>query len=177
MAGHDHLGRFCRQKPPVIDTSSESEETDVEATCSEDCSVLVEHNYVGCHNCPGLTSADSCPACGGPDVSDSGIHYGVKIKRDSWRYGRRVIELSVLLDNLAACVKCRLGPIPLLHTNIIGEMMCGLGGYIYVQCQNPDCLHVNCVAYGSLHSKPGEKKKSCFTVNTKLGLGMYDLYS
>ncbi len=171
MAGRDTRGRFCRQEKTESfdDTDSDSlsgaeTETPREEECGE--SVVIDHNYVGAHLCPGLTTADSCQTCGGVESLA-----GKKVKPDSWKTGRRVIELEVLLGNLSQCKQCHLGPIPLMYSNIIGEMQCGLGGYLHIQCQNPQCLSVNKVAYGKLHSKPGSKKQSCFVVNTKLGTG------
>ncbi len=93
------------------------------------------------------------------------------IFQDSWKYGRRVAEFKVLLDNLKSCVRCNLGPIPLMSHNIVGEMQCGLGGYLYVQCQNQDCMAVNLAAYGKQHKPATTNRKSCFVANTKLGVG------
>lgn len=136
--------------------------------------IEIEHNYVGNHKCHHVLNVDSCQNCG---VDLSRIKFGSKIKRDSWLCGRRIVEFGVLLDNLTTCVGCHLGPIPLLITNIVGEMICGLGGYLYVMCQNPDCLKINIVPYGKLHKNPASKinKESCFVVNTKLGEGMCEL--
>ena len=56
--------------------------------------------------------------------------------------------------------------------NVVGERQRGLGGYLYVVCQNPSCMAVNRVAYGKTHH---QKKKGmpCFVVSTKLGMSEY----
>ena len=65
--------------------------------------------------------------------------------------GRRVVELLTMLTlitNLKFCSACRLGPVPLTMHSLKADLQKGLGGYLYVQCQNLDCLHINKVAYG-----------------------------
>ena len=93
-------------------------------------------------------------------------------KSDSWKQGRRVIEFDVLLSSLKYCQRCLLGPVPLTFFNGIGEMKKGLGGYLYVQCQNSDCRQINRVPYGKTY-KPNKKRNGIdiFAVNTKLGVG------
>ena len=60
-------------------------------------------------------------------------------------------------------------PVPLTYNNIIGEMRRGLSDYLYVKCQNPDCVEIKHVPDGKTHrlrkTKPG---MPCFDVNTKL---------
>ena len=103
---------------------------------------------------------------------DLGIKYGAKISANGWREGRRIIEWPVLLKNLEFCTECRLGPLILTMQTIKGEMPIGLSGYLYVKCQNPECEHINSVAYGQTHRpKLGKQGMPCFVVNTKLGHG------
>lgn len=85
------------------------------------------------------------------------------------REGRRVMELSVLLESLRVCQQCKLGPVPLTVYNVLGERKKGLGGYIYVMCQNSDCLAVNRAPYGKTHHNK-KRGSPCFDVNTKLGI-------
>lgn len=88
--------------------------------------------------------------------------------QSSWKIGRRLVEFSVLLNNLKFCESCRLGPVPLTMNNIKGELKKGLCGYLYVQCMNLECGHVNRVAYGKVHHTK-KRGMPCFDVNTKLG--------
>ena len=128
-------------------------------------SIQIEHNYCVGSVCDGNECRDDLCAMHPPLKSKN-------IRADGWKFGRRVVELDVLLSSLKYCRACRLGPVPLTYYNVVGEMKRGLGGYIYVKCQNVDCGEINCVPYGKTHrlkkSKPG---MPCFAVNTKLGTG------
>ena len=84
------------------------------------------------------------------------------------------MEWDVLLENLRFCKECGLGPVPLTHSSVKGELQKGLGGYLYVKCGNVDCGYVNRAAYGKTYCEPSTKNSSgmpCFVVNTKLGTG------
>ena len=96
-------------------------------------SLLIEHNYANVYLCDGED-------CANPNCRNS-LHIPLppNVKRDSWKKGRRLVELNELLSNLKACQSCKLGPVPLMHNNIAGEYQKGLSGYLYVVCQNPDC--------------------------------------
>lgn len=111
--------------------------------------IQIEHNYCVGSVCEGQGCVDS--QCGLHDRLNS-----KNISAEGWKYGRRVVELDVLLSSLKYCSSCRLGPVPLTFYNIVGEMKKGLGGFIYVKCQNSDCGAVNRVPYGKTHKK---KKK------------------
>jgi hypothetical protein len=70
------------------------------------------------------------------------------------------------------CSECFLGPIPLTIHTVVGELKKGLGGYLYVRCQNVDCGHINIAPYGKTrHQKDRTVGMPCFDVNTKLGTG------
>ena len=99
--------------------------------------------------------------------------FGKKILQNGWRLGRQIVEWETLLSNLRYCEQCRLGPVPLTLDNVVGEMQCGLGGYLYVRCVNPSCQFVNRAAYGKVHRQASKKKTGmpCFVINTKLGAG------
>ena len=84
--------------------------------------------------------------------------------------GRRIVDFGVLLSALSSCKFCKLGPIPLTFYSVFGELKKGLGGYLYVKCQNLDCNQVNIVPYGKTHHMK-KKGTPCFSVNTKLGTG------
>ncbi|XP_053392723.1 uncharacterized protein LOC123542269 isoform X2 [Mercenaria mercenaria] len=94
---------------------------------------------------------------------------------ESWKVGRRLVEWEVLLGNLKYCQKCKLGPVPLTINTIQGELQKGLGGYLYVKCENPDCEYINRAAYGKTYHQTAERRgMPCFAVNTKLGTAMID---
>lgn len=145
-------GRFLKSKPTSVKGVDRTE------------SICVDHNYVGgAHFC---TCFDGCDVCC-PGIST--LLRAKKISTESWSFGRRVVELSVLVNGLASCIKCNLGPLLLTPTYIKGEMKVGLGGYLYIQCSN--CTELNRVPYGSTHSNSSDKGMPSFTVNTKLGTG------
>lgn len=126
--------------------------------------IVVDHNYCGVNEiCDDGTCKKECSI-----VKHAGIPNCAS--RDSWRSGRRVIELGVLLEGLRFCGFCRLGPIPLTLYNVVGELRKGLGGYLYVRCENPECQEVNRVAYGKTH-RLRKAGMPCFAANTKLGIG------
>ena len=129
---------------------------------------LLDHDYVGLHHENGGKRRELLPG---------EVPYGTKVSRDGWRYGRRVVEVGFLLEQLAHCRFCLLGPVPLTHLNLVGEQICGLGGFFYVQCTNLECEMVNIVPYGKQHqtattqSKENKRGNKAFAVNTKLGCG------
>ena len=152
MASRDKRGRFWKEKKRKQAGSASYLKN-----------LTVEHNYSGSNYCIGPDCAKESCWCYA-DIPATA-------KRDSWRQGRRFVEFGVLLDNLRSCSFCQLGPIPLTHLNVVGEMQKGLGGFLYVRCENPDCREVNRVAYGKMHRNK-RTGMSCFSVNTKLGMGM-----
>lgn len=98
--------------------------------------------------------------------------YGTKIKPDEWKEGRRIVEWLVLVRELRVCKICKLGPLILTESLIVGEMIIGLSGYLYVRCSNTHCGQVNIVRYGKTHrEKQTPKGMPCFVVNTKFGAG------
>ena len=125
--------------------------------------IITDHNYVGNHVCPGRST---CTTKGCP----YNCHFN-GVDRDGWRHGRRIVEWEALLSNLETCKECHLGPIPLTINSIIGERQRGLGGYLYVMCQNPDCMAINRAATGKTHRQKAGAGMPCFDVNTKLGIG------
>lgn len=44
-----------------------------------------------------------------------------------------------------------MGPVPLTEASVLGEMRKGLGGYLYIKCQNSDCGAVIRVPNGYIH--------------------------
>ncbi|XP_053400079.1 uncharacterized protein LOC123542175 isoform X3 [Mercenaria mercenaria] len=128
--------------------------------------IIIEHNYTN----TGLCNGSDCTAT---NCSNFHFELGASVSRDGWREGRRLIELDILLNNLKYCRSCKLGPVPLTAYNVVGELQKGLGGYLYVVCQNPDCNFVNRVAYGKVH-RMKTNGMPCFDVNTKLGTAMID---
>ena len=150
-------GQFSRKNQPTVVTSRQ---INVET-------VKIDHNYDGnAHIC--MADATGCPDCC-PGIEK--LQKSKKINTSaSWSSGRRLVEFSVLMENLRCCQTCLLGPLLLSHQTVKGEMKCGLGGYLYVQCTA--CLELNRVAYGSTHkTTPNAKGMPSFSVNTKLGAG------
>lgn len=128
-------------------------------------SVTEDHNYVSGHMCIGKDcKSPNCP------LSEQ-FSLGKNVSRDGWKEGRRIVEIGVLLENLKGCKYCRLGPVPLTYDSVVGELQRGLGGYLYVKCNNMDCQKVNIVPYGKTTREEKTKGIPCFDVNTKLGLG------
>jgi hypothetical protein len=120
--------------------------------------IAIEHNYVTDNS---VQSGDSAEV-----FSDQNL-------TQHWKIGRRIIELGVLLENLKFCKSCRLEPVPLTLYSVQKEIKKGLGGYLYVQCQNLNCGFINCVPYGKTHrGKSGKSGMPCFAVNSKLGTGI-----
>ena len=93
-----------------------------------------------------------------------------------WLEGRRLVEWEVLLTNLRACQKCRLGSLPFMLNSVQGEFQKCLSGYLYVKCGSSKCGKVNRVAYGKTHRLLGKSNgMTCFDINTKLGISEYRL--
>ncbi|KAK3085406.1 hypothetical protein FSP39_002859 [Pinctada imbricata] len=86
-----------------------------------------------------------------------------------WTVGRRTVEWAVFVERLKQCKRCKCGPLYLTHTTIKGEMKLGLGGFLYVQCQQ--CLMLNRIPCGKVHREEGKRGMPSFCVNTKLGSG------
>ncbi|WAR11343.1 hypothetical protein MAR_025523, partial [Mya arenaria] len=129
--------------------------------------VLFEHNYTNTFNCDAGDCIKSlCNADGHIDLPQN-------VDRNGWRIGRRLVEDGFLLEQLQCCCECRLGPVPLTFDNVVGELKKKLGGYLYVRCQNHDCLAINRVPYGKTH-RVKKRGMPCFTANTKLGTVMID---
>ena len=99
---------------------------------------------------------------------------GSKVSQKGWKEGRRIIEWPVLIEQLSSCRRCKLGPLLLSETYIVGEMISGLSGYIYTTCSNTECSHINAVRYGKTHrTKTTNAGMPCFVINTKLGAGIF----
>ena len=124
--------------------------------------IVIEHNYT-----TGSDKKDD-DAIGINTPAD--LDLPTSVDKNGRKEGRRVVEFGVLLSKLRYCQKCRLGPVPLSYDNVIGELKKGLGGYLYVVCQNCDCQYVNRVPYGKTHHQQSTGMP-CFAVNTKLGTG------
>ena len=50
----------------------------------------------------------------------------IQKRDDGWKFGRRAVELDVLLSSLKYCRACWSGPVPLTCYNVVGEMKQGL---------------------------------------------------
>ncbi|VDI69790.1 Hypothetical predicted protein, partial [Mytilus galloprovincialis] len=117
--------------------------------------VLLDHAY---------TTSYSSSSYKQPDLSNF-IHEEVVDENnvnitsdDSWRNGRRVVELGVLADHLAACKQCGL---PLSLQNCLNITTCGLAAVLKVLCVNQSCRNINAIPTGKQHNR-------IWDVNTKL---------
>ena len=124
-----------------------------------DKNVVIDHTYIATHLCdsvdpekPGCLS-DSCVFVQ-PLTDAHGKEYTVPGPRGGWREGRRVIELGVLLDNLAVCPKCKLGPIPITRNNVVGELQKGLSGYLYLRLEHTHRSPHPASSYNIHHTQP-----------------------
>jgi len=122
--------------------------------------VRKDHNYAGSYTYMGQDCV----------ITDCKADYHLDLPKCVKRTERRKWTIGFLLENLRFCAMCRLGPVNLTYDSVVGEMRKGLSGYLYVRCQNPDCLHVNRVPYGKTH-RIKRKGMPCFAANTKLGVG------
>jgi len=117
--------------------------------------IVIEHNYATCNN----SSEESAPKL------------GKSVSKDGWREGRRVW--------------CFAGTVEILPILSVGAgapyfLQCcrrAAEGARWVRCQNHDCGEVNCVPYGKTYRQKSGKGMPCFAVNTKLGTGVYNIYS
>ncbi|CAG2185916.1 unnamed protein product [Mytilus edulis] len=152
----DKRGRFSK-------TLQETSEPEVAEN------IEIDHNYGVGHLC--IAGATGCAVCC-PGIDK--LLGSTKINTStSWHSGRRLVEWGTLLDHLKFCSRCYNGPLILSHETIKGEMKCGLGGYLYIQCTS--CQELNRVPYGSTHKEnPSSKGMPSFCVNTKLGAAMID---
>ncbi|XP_069109309.1 uncharacterized protein [Argopecten irradians] len=86
---------------------------------------------------------------------------------NSWRTGRRIVELGALAEGLAGCKLCGN---PLHLTNCLGERKFGLAHILLVKCNFPSCRLVNDVPTGRKHRT--DRGGNAWDVNTKLAAGM-----
>ena len=96
---------------------------------------------------------------------------------DKYRF---IVELSHIIKQLkSGCVQCNL---PLNICNSQGVQQRGLGGWIYITCDNPICMKMNKISLGKQHKKTipeGNnpfnmlpRGSAIFDVNTKAASGM-----
>lgn len=123
--------------------------------------VSLDHTYVTSHPSPSFEQPD-LSHCIHEEVIDEN---NVNITTDeSWRNGRRVVELGVLADHLAACTQCGL---PLSLQNCLNITTCGLAAVLKVLCVNQSCKKINVIPTGKQHNR-------IWDVNTKLATGKYN---
>ena len=84
--------------------------------------------------------------------------------------GRRVVELGVLAKALdEGCNTCKT---PLRLSDCTDETISGLGSYLYIVCQNPECGEINQCSTNKSHRVTGTTRgRKVFDVNTKLAAG------
>ena len=153
--GHYTSGKKRRGRPALKKNNDSLDEQ-----------IVIDHNYVIGHFHD--ENQDKCDLC---CPGFSSLHSSAKIQTKDWRRGRRVVEWASLLEGLQLCTNCRLGPLLFTQQHVIGEMKMGLGGYLYIQCGH--CGSTNRVAYGNTYIDHKRRGQRNFTVNTKLGAGIY----
>ena len=98
------------------------------------------------------------------DMLDIGAEIELKNdtgRSESWKVGRRVVELEVLAKGMYCCsCKC-----PLHLTNTVGQRLYGLGGILMIECEL--CQTVTDVHLG----KRGPS--GSYDINTKASMGRY----
>ena len=88
-----------------------------------------------------------------------------------WRNGRRIVNFSVLAENLNACTSCGLA---LRLSSCFGETIHGLGSWLHVVCDNLACNEVNLIPTDKRH---GKKKNDMKTLkSTRKNLKVYVLF-
>ena len=87
---------------------------------------------------------------------------------DSWREGRRIVNLGVVVDGLKdGCGRCH----QLLQlTDCVGESMFGLGGFLRICCSH--CTFLNNIPIDTRHGP----FKNTWDVNTKIASGRYNIF-
>ncbi|VDI39825.1 Hypothetical predicted protein [Mytilus galloprovincialis] len=127
--------------------------------------VLLDHAY---------TTSYSSSSYKQPDLSNF-IHEEVVDENnvnitsdDSWRNGRRVVELGVLADHLAACKQCGL---PLSLQNCLNITTCGLAAVLKVLCVNQSCRNINAIPTGKQHNRIWDVNTKLATASIHTGLG------
>ncbi|XP_070542849.1 uncharacterized protein [Ptychodera flava] len=88
----------------------------------------------------------------------------------SWREGRRIVELDILAEGLECCKHCACGPLSL--QSCFKETKYGLGSLLYLKCRY--CDSTNCVRTGKGHRSPLKcvSGSQIWDVNTKAGTAM-----
>ena len=88
---------------------------------------------------------------------------------ESWRHGRRIVELGLLADELEkGCTECKE---PLKLSNTESETRLGLGSTLYISCKK--CGQLCSIRTGKTHRDPGKKKvgSPIWDINTKAATG------
>ena len=129
-----------------------------------------DHNYV---NSEMLNKHDMSLDIHEEEVNLSSPLPKSAIPIDSYRL---VIELGHIIKQLkAGCTMCQ---IPLNICSAKGVLPRGLGGWIYITCDNPACFIMNKISMGKQHKKTVSNKDcstrgyAIFYVNTKVASGM-----
>lgn len=157
MHYRDKKGKFKSKKSYYKDLKAQEAKINL-ATHRVDDAVKEDHSYC----------KDKPP---NPDLSDLGLGASVDVHQtcqfkpipdDSWKSGRRIVELDVLAKRMF-CASCNT---PLHLSNIESERRYGLGSILFIRCQNNVCWALNDV-------KTGKRSQGAFDVNSKLALGNY----
>lgn len=89
--------------------------------------------------------------------------------------GRRIVELDLLAQVLdEGCENCKT---PLKLSNTTKETTSGLGSYLYINCDNPDCGETSVCPTNKQHRNGGKNRgRSIFDVNTGLAAGNFSQF-
>nr|XP_034330256.1 uncharacterized protein LOC117690347 isoform X2 [Crassostrea gigas] len=156
MHYRDKKGKFKSKKSYYKDLKAQEAKINL-ATHRVDDAVKEDHSYC----------KDKPP---NPDLSDLGLGASVDVHQtcqfkpipdDSWKSGRRIVELDVLAKRMF-CASCNT---PLHLSNIESERRYGLGSILFIRCQNNVCWALNDV-------KTGKRSQGAFDVNSKLALAV-----
>ena len=152
------MGRFrhgflsCKQKQKI---ASIRKGQNIRQTAR---TVLLDHAYTTSYPSSSYKQPDLSNFINEEVVDENNVNI---TSDDSWRNGRRVVELGVLADHLAACKQCGL---PLSLQNCLNITTCGLAAVLKVLCVNQSCKNINAIPTGKQHNR-------IWDVNTKLATG------
>lgn len=172
-----HSGQFCKNSKKLWkkNLGNSTKQRWVNYRNSESLgNVIHDHNYEQSENSQSTQSVSNA-SYEGLDIQEEVIseslpRYVVPIDRF-----RLVVELGIIVKQLKdGCSQCHL---QLNLCNAKGVFPRGLGGWLYIYCENPACMKMNRISIGKQHrTKRQENKKprgyATFDINTKAASGM-----
>ncbi|VDI29420.1 Hypothetical predicted protein [Mytilus galloprovincialis] len=159
------MGRFrhgflsCKQKQKI---ASIRKGQNIRQTAR---TVLLDHAYTTSYPSSSYKQPDLSNFINEEVVDENNVNI---TSDDSWRNGRRVVELGVLADHLAACKQCGL---PLSLQNCLNITTCGLAAVLKVLCVNQSCKNINAIPTGKQHNRIWDVNTKLATASIHTGLG------